>query len=50
MIELIGIGTVAFAVAILRTVIVPVVALVAVDSIADDVFVDCDQFGFQCWR
>jgi hypothetical protein len=28
----------------------PVVALVAVNSIADDIIVDCDQFGLQCWR
>lgn len=49
MIERIRIAAVAFAVSISRSVIVPVVALVAVDSIADYVVVDCDQFGFECW-
>ena len=40
MIQRIRIRTVAFAVTILRTVIMPVVTLIAVDSIADNVVVD----------
>lgn len=47
MIQRMGIDTLAFVATILRTVIVPIVDLVSVDSIASDAIVDCDQLGFR---
>lgn len=42
-VERIRVDTVAFSMPILRSVIVQIVALIAVDSITLDLIVDCDQ-------